>query len=342
MTPKTTANNQRRRSLDELNLMDNFLFWKMISEKETGEEFCRILLRTILGKPIRRVKIIPQQNLPGIDTDRHGIQIDAYIETIPDDPPLSGVPAVDADLVPAIYDIEPNLRYEKKLLPRRMRYYHDLIDTHLFKSGMSYERLPEVVIIIILPYDPFDRKRMVYTIQNRCLEDPSIPYEDGAKKIFLYTRGTEGNPGSALRDLLKYMEETSDQNVTNQDLESISRMVRKVKQNREVNISYMKSWEWEQMIREDARREGLEEGLQQGYTQGMESGMKQGIEDGMKQGIKEGIEKGREQGIKAFIQACREFHSSRENTFSAIARNFHLSDDDTEKYLRLFWDPHCS
>lgn len=35
---------------------------------------------------------------------------------------------------------------------------------------------------------------MVYTIQNKCVEEPDMPYADGALSIFLYTRGTEGNP----------------------------------------------------------------------------------------------------------------------------------------------------
>lgn len=73
-----------------------------------------------------------------------------------------------------------------------MRYYHGLIDTQLLDSGIEYDKLPNVVIIIILPYDPFGKNRMVYTIQNQCVEDAAVPYNDGAKKIFLYTKGTEG------------------------------------------------------------------------------------------------------------------------------------------------------
>ena len=64
-----------------------------------------------------------------------------------------------------------------------MRYYHSLVDTQLLSTGSGYENLPKVVIIIILPYDPFDKDRMVYTIENHCTEDPTIPYNDGAKKI---------------------------------------------------------------------------------------------------------------------------------------------------------------
>lgn len=98
----------------------------------------------------------------------------------------------DAEIIPDIYDVEPNNRYEKQTLPKRMRYYHGLIDTQLLATDVEYDKLQNVVIIVILPYDPFDKNRMVYTIRNQCVEDGSIPYDDGAKKIFLYTKGTEG------------------------------------------------------------------------------------------------------------------------------------------------------
>lgn len=242
--------NKRFRRLEELNLIDNFLFQEMLSQGEDGEEFARILLSTILGKHIRKVKITPQKNILGIDTDKHGIRLDAYIEDISDE--LAGNLA-DAEVIRDLYDIEPNNAYEKDTLPKRMRYYHGLIDTQLLSSGVGYAKLPNVIIIVILPYDPFGQNRMVYTIQNQCLEDTLVPYDDGAKKIFLYTRGTEGKPGQALKDMLKYIQNTTDYNITNQDIASVHELVNKVKHKKEVSISYMKSWEVEEMARMDGR-----------------------------------------------------------------------------------------
>lgn len=39
-----------------------------------------------------------------------------------------------------------------------------------------------------------------------------------------YTKGTEGNPRQELVDMLKYIEKTTDDNVTNQDIASIQRL----------------------------------------------------------------------------------------------------------------------
>lgn len=225
------------RPLEELNLIDDFLFQEMMAQEDDGIEFCRILLKTILGMTIRNVRIIPQKNILGIDSNRHGIRMDAYIEAISDEQILSGTDIVDAEVIPDIYDIEPNNSYEKSTLPKRMRYYHGLIDTQLLAINTAYDKLPNVIIIVILPYDPFGENRMVYTIQNQCVENTSIPYNDGAKKIFLYTKGTEGNPSQALQDMLKYFEKTTDDNVTNQDIDTIHHLVKKVKCRKEVGIN---------------------------------------------------------------------------------------------------------
>ena len=79
---------------------------------------------------------------------------------------------------------------------------------------------------------------------------------------FSYTKGTEGNPSQALRDMLKYMENSIAENVTNADIQAIHEQVDAVKQDREVGVQYMKSWEREMLIREEGREEGQVEGLQ--------------------------------------------------------------------------------
>ena len=255
-----TATPHNLRKLEDLNLIDNFLFQEMLAQEE-GEEFARILLSTILDKPIRNVKIIPQKAVQGRDTDKHGIRMDAFIQEIPDEL----VPnTADADILPNYYDMEPNKIYEKEQLPKRVRYYHGLVDTQLLSAGSDYEKLPNVVIIMILPYDPFDRNRMVYTVQNQCVEDHTLPYDDGARKIFLYTKGKEGNPSQKLRDMLKYIEESTDENVTNQDIASIQQLVNRVKRKKEVGINYMKSWEMERYVRREAFQEGFDDGFNDG------------------------------------------------------------------------------
>ena len=121
---------------------------------------------------------------------------------------------------------------------------------------------------MILPYDPFGKNRMIYTMKTSCVEDSSIPYEDGATTIYLYTKGTEGNPSQELQNMLHYMEQSNLDHVTDNTLKAMHEFVETVKHNKEVMKRYMKSWEYEEMIREEATKEGLAEGRARGRAEG--------------------------------------------------------------------------
>ena len=57
--------------LEDMNLIDNFLFQEVARNKEYGGEFCRIILETILGREIKEVEIdveVDQTGCPGKGT----------------------------------------------------------------------------------------------------------------------------------------------------------------------------------------------------------------------------------------------------------------------------------
>ena len=64
-----------------------------------------------------------------------------------------------------------------------------------------------------------------------------------------------GNPSQELKDMLKYIEKSTAENITNGDIASVSELVNKVKKRREVGINYMKSWEVEQIAREEGKNQ---------------------------------------------------------------------------------------
>ena len=121
---------------------------------------------------------------------------------------------------------------------------------------MEYSALRNVVVIFITTYDPFGLNRMVYTISNKCEEVPEMPYDDGAKTLFLYTKGTEGNPPEALKQLLHYMEDTCAENAVTPELRELHEMVTQVKCDKEVGLAYMKAYELEQRLLRQGRAEG--------------------------------------------------------------------------------------
>lgn len=86
-----------------------------------------------------------------------------------------------------------------------------------------------------------------------------MPYDDGARTLFLYTKGSEGDPPEELRQLLYYMENTTEENAKNDNLKTLHQMVATVKQDGEVSLSYMKIFEREEMLLAQGRREGIEQ-----------------------------------------------------------------------------------
>ena len=244
-----------KKKLQELNLLDNFLFEKMVTYPGLGEEFCKKLISIVLGINLNKLKIVPQKVYPGADTDLHGARLDVYIEEDGED--LSGT----------LFDFEPDqtdAAAKVKALPQRVRLYHAMIDQECLKSGQDYENLKRAVIIMMTPYDPFGQDYMMYTIQNRCLELPDMPYDDGARTLFLYTKGTKGIPSQSLKEFLHYMEHSTEENACNDTLKDIHRMVAKVKQDKEVSLEYMKVFEQQKLIYEQGIEQGIRQGVQQG------------------------------------------------------------------------------
>ena len=249
----------RKRKLEELNLLDDFLFGSVVSYPGIGEQFARILLRIIFHREFGKLTVVSQKNYYGIDTDKHGARLDVYLEE--EELPQGALENA------TIYDVEPEQKNSERVvvsLPKRVRFYHARIDAGSLKSGMDYHTLKNVIIIMITPYDPFGLDRMVYTIQNGCVEEPQMPYEDGAKTLFLYTKGIAGNPPEELQQLLLYFEDTKEANASNENLKEIQSMVETVKRDKEVSIGYMKTFEKEALLLDQGREEGRREGRAEG------------------------------------------------------------------------------
>ncbi len=262
------------RPLNELNLIDDFLFYQVVSDPEYGEPFCRMLLEIILQRKLGRIVVIPQKENRSHHPGRHSTRLDVCIaESSTDGRKTPPETIIDVEPETAVYSNseENDGRYTVKTLLRRTRYYHSSMDMRHFPSGNTYGRLFTSYVIMIMSHDPFGKDRILYTVQNRVLEDPSIPYDDGAVTIFLYTRGTEGDAPDNLRNLLRFMEKTTDLNAVSGVLREMQEMVDRIKEREEVSDAYMKAWEKEMYIREDGRAEGLKEGLETGRMEAITS-----------------------------------------------------------------------
>lgn len=72
----------QKRKLEELNLLDDFLFGTMVSYQGIGEEFRRMLLKIIFGKEFGRLIVVPQKMYYGNNTDLHGTRLEVHLEEV--------------------------------------------------------------------------------------------------------------------------------------------------------------------------------------------------------------------------------------------------------------------
>ena len=209
--------------LEQMNIVDDFLAGSLIGHKEYGEAASRYILSCILNRKIGKLNVVTQKFLIGDNPERHGIRLDVYLNE------------EDGE----IFDVEPDKNNNAKdiaALPKRARFYHDKIDTANLRSGSNYDDLRDVIVIFIMPYDPF----------------------------------------------------------------GLNRMVEAVKQDGEVGLAYMKSFEIEEKIR------------------------------------REGEERGREEGIHGMIRTCRRFKQTDAQIVQLLQEELNLTREQAEDALAKY------
>ena len=241
------------KTLNELTLLDKFLFDEVMDIPEAHEA----ALRIILGDENLRL-LTPSQTEKELRTAPwlRSIRLDVY--------------SMDENL--RIYNTEAQ-KTRKPDLPRRSRFYQSVMNSSLLKSGDErFNLLNDTFNIIITPFDLFGEGRYCYTFHARCDENPSLVLEDGATRIFLNTRGTNRNEISEeLIQFLEYMEQsTLDVDIpdTNGNLIKIHNHVRQVKASEEIGVKFMQRWEEEAMWKREGRETGLAAGLAEGLSKG--------------------------------------------------------------------------
>ncbi len=281
--------------LQELNLIDSFLFGASTEKTQDAEFIAKLIIERAPNEKVDKISVMSEKGLTGIDIHHHGIRMDLYVE------------AYENQRLAKVYDIEPN-KYNPTELPMRSRYCQSLTDVKLLNSDDTYEMLPEYLSIWILPYDPFGKNRMLYTVKNCVEELPELVYNDGVKKLFLYVGGEFGGT-EKLKSLLQYFSDSNTPNVTDTDLEHLHSIVENTKHNQKVGNRYMTL---QDMI---------------DYEK------KESFDDGVALGREEGREEGRKEGIRLLIGSLKDLNIPSEQILEQLIQKFALSMDDAKTYL---------
>lgn len=239
-------------SLQELNLVDRFLFDEVMEDSGTHQD----ILSIIFGRDISLLNELETEKEIRISSLARSIRLDVF--------------AIDENQ--DVYDTEMQ-KVRKPDLAKHSRYYQGIIDTGLLRPGvLDYNLLNNTYIILIMTFDLFGYGKYCYTFKPVCQEVPECILEDGATRIFLNTRGKNEDEVSAeLVEFLHYVENTTDQTAQRSNSERIHRIherVKEVRQNEKAGVKYMLAWEEKYYDREEAREEGREEGRE---TNTMES-----------------------------------------------------------------------
>ena len=209
------------KTLKDLNLEDDFLFAKVMSDKEICKEF----LEKLLEIEIEKIEMPENQRTIELLSDSKGIRLDIYVK----------------DEYNTVYNVEMQ-RGNNKNIPKRLRYYQGNIDLDLINKGDNYRELAKSYIIFICTFDLFKAGRHKYTFETICLEDNSIKLEDDAHKIILNTKGIKNDLSEELIGFLEYVEHSDNSTAEKSKgtlVKNVHKKVIEVKNNTSLEVEFM-------------------------------------------------------------------------------------------------------
>ncbi len=228
----------KKKSLQELTLKDNFMFGAVMLDPEN----CKETLERCLGIEIERVEVDREKSIV-YNPEFKGVRLDIYAK----------------DEKNTHYNVEMQV-LRKPAIEKRARYYHGQIDMEILLSGLSYKELPDTYVIFICDFDPYGEGKYRYTRKSICAEVPELLMEDGAHTIFLSTKGR--NKDEVPVELVRLLEfvgaplRECDKDYKDDFIRKLQNSVNEVKVSREMGARYMTFQELLKDEREMGRAEG--------------------------------------------------------------------------------------
>jgi predicted transposase/invertase (TIGR01784 family) len=189
-----------KKNYDDLKFTDSFIFAKVMR----NEHICKSFLEILFNIKIKKIKYLVDEKNIDIAKYSKSIRLDVYVE----------------DDNNTIFNIEMQVENNYDL-PKRSRYYQDLIDLNTLEKGAKYDTLKESYIIFICLFDPFHQGNFIYTFENTCKEIPELRLNDGTSKIFINPKGPNGTISDELYNFLSYVDGQTPQGQLAKDIDSI-------------------------------------------------------------------------------------------------------------------------
>lgn len=222
----------RFKPIEELTFTDDFMFYKVMQDKE----ICKELLELLLKIKIEKIEYPELQKDIKPFYSTKGIRLDVYVK--------------DSN---RIFDIEIQTTVPSNLA-KRTRYYQSMVDVDALLKGEDYTKLKESYIIFLCTKDPFGLKLPVYTFKTVCMESKDHVLKDGANRLFFNACSAKHEKDVEIRAFLGYLLKGKSCDMFTDKIDS---MVAKLKDDEKFRSEYMAGAAW--FV--DAKKEGYDEGI---------------------------------------------------------------------------------
>lgn len=234
---------RKMRTIQDLNLCDDFMFYEVMTDKEMAKKF----LERALDVKIRDIVYAEGEKVIRGGYKGKGVRLDVYLE----------------DTDNTVYNIEMQ-RSDEKNLPKRSRKYASQIDYKLLKAGEEYGKLKEQIIIFVCTFDPFGEGLYRYSFCNQCCEVQGLELGDETMKVFLNTRGMKGDVSKELKAFLRFVENSSMENaeeIGDEYVKQLAKKVQNIKNDEEIGGAFMTIEEMMEDAARDAAKEARKEAI---------------------------------------------------------------------------------
>ena len=229
-----------RTKLDNLNLIDRFLF----NETAENPAAYRAMVEILTGEDVSMITWNETEKELAVSPQLRAVRLDV----------------IGQDEKGSFYQMEMQKK-DTKNLPKRSRFYQGQIDVSLLDVGCKdFNKLNDLTMILVAPFDIFGYGLYRYTFCGHCEEIPELKLEDGAKRIFINTHGTNAEDFSQeFLDFMKYINASTEQvaeQTASPKIQLIHDIVSRIRESEKIGVKYMQWWEEKAY----ARDEGYEEG----------------------------------------------------------------------------------
>ncbi len=239
------------RELAIMNMADDFMFGKVMQDKD----ICRGVLSVLLDMDVGKLRDITTQDTIKLFYDGHGIRLDVRIVNAGNE----------------IFNAE--MQQTNRSIARRSRYYQSMMDIDILPPGNKngYDTLTNCYILFICTFDPFGKGLHRYTFTNTCLEVPGLKLNDGTYKIFFYTDASADDVSDEVKELLYYFTHSTDtvaNNTKSDMIKSIHEKVTYIRTDEAMGGEFMKLSMRFAEIKAEGKAEGIAEGKAEGIAEG--------------------------------------------------------------------------